>query len=60
MWQSGVVHVLRDFSPPGFSQAQVPAPKFPDLAPPPKPLFKTVLTLGGDIDGDKVQNRVLL
>lgn len=37
-------------------QGQLSAPKFPDLFPPQKPLFKIVLTLGGNVNGNKVQN----
>lgn len=43
------------FSPLRFSWALVPAPKFPDLALPRKP-FKIVLTLEGNVNGNKVQN----
>jgi hypothetical protein len=39
-----------------LSWAQLPAPKFLACAPPPKPLFKILLTLGGDVNGNKVQN----
>lgn len=39
-----------------FSWAQVPGPQFLDFASPQKPLLKIVLTLGGDVNGNKMKD----
>lgn len=60
MWPSGRLGILRDFSPLNSLGAGCQPQSSLTLALPLSHYLKLVLTLGGDVDGNQVQNGVLL